>query len=309
MLKPFANRTSPECGIEFSDASPGALHRSLPLKWRGHPLNSRHRTRTVEKASVLALRPKSPKSDSDKKAERDAAQQDVFMREVDEALRQDQMQDVFKRYGLPIVGVVAAALLGLGGYLWWQHDQKQSAEKYGEELVMALDHLEAGNLATADKQLAPIAEDGDGASAISAKLARAGIALQQKRREEAIAIYSEVAADEDAPQPFRDLATIREVAAGFDKMKPQDVVDRLKPLAAPGNPWFGPAGELLGMAYLKQGKDELAGPLFAKIARDEESPDSLRARTRQLAGLLGVDAIDDPEEAAGEAPGAAAPPQ
>ena len=37
--------------------------------------------------------------------------------------------------------------------------------------------------------------------------------------------------DSDAPQPFRDLATIREIAAGFDKMKPQEVVDRLKPLS------------------------------------------------------------------------------
>lgn len=257
----------------------------------------------------MALRPKPPKSESDKKAERDAAQQDVFLREVDEALRQDQMANMFKRYGLPVLGVVVAALLGLGGYLWWQHSQKQSAEKHGEELVMALDQLEAGNLTTADKQLAPLAEDGTGASATAAKLARAGIALQQKRRDEAIRIFAEVAADEDAPQPFRDLATIREVATGFDKMKPQEVVDRLKPLAVPGNPWFGPAGELLGMAYLKQGKEDLAGPLFAKIARDEDSPDSLRARTRQLAGLLGVDAIDDPEAAAGETPEAAAPSQ
>ena len=76
-------------------------------------------------------------------------------------------------------------------------------------------------------------------------------------------------------------------------MKPEDVVVRLKPLAVPGNPWFGSAGELLGMAYLKQGHKDLAGPLFATIARDKDTPDSLRARIRQMAGLLGFDAIDD----------------
>jgi len=248
----------------------------------------------------LALRPQSSKSDSDKKAQREAAQQDVFMREVDDALRQDEMRGLFRRYGLPLLGAAAVALLGLGGYLWWDHSREQAAEERGEKLVMALDQLEAGHLDTADKQLAPIA-DGGGASEIAAKLARAGIAMSQNRPAEAIRLYSQVAADEDAPQPFRDLATIREVAAGFDTMDPQKVVDRLKPLAIPGNPWFGPAGELLGVAYLKQGKDELAGPLFAKIARDENTPDSLRARTRQLAGLLGVDAIDDPKEVAGEA--------
>jgi hypothetical protein len=47
------------------------------------------------------------------------------------------------------------------------------------------------------------------------------------------------------------------------------------------------------MAYMKQGKRELAGPLFAAIAKDEEVPQSLRSRTRQLAGLLGYDAVTD----------------
>jgi hypothetical protein len=78
------------------------------------------------------------------------------------------------------------------------------------------------------------------------------------------------------------------------------VVDRLKPLAVPGNPWFGSAGELVGMAYLRQGKNDLAGPLFAAIAKDESVPASLRSRTRQLAGLLGYDAVVDVDAALAE---------
>ena len=76
-------------------------------------------------------------------------------------------------------------------------------------------------------------------------------------------------------------------------MAPDAVVARLKPLAVPGNPWFGSAGELVGMAYLKQGNTALAGPLFGAIARDTKTPDTLRARARQEAGLLGYDTIDD----------------
>ena len=76
-------------------------------------------------------------------------------------------------------------------------------------------------------------------------------------------------------------------------MKPEDVIARLKPLAEPGDPWFGSAGELVGAAYLKQGKADLAGPLFASIAKDKDVPETLRSRARQMAGLLGVDAITD----------------
>ena len=85
-----------------------------------------------------------------------------------------------------------------------------------------------------------------------------------------------------------------------EKMKPADIVTRLKPLAVPGSPFFGSAGELLGAAYLDQGRRDLAGPLFAEIAKDKNVPESLRSRSRQLAGLMGVDAIQDVDKTLGE---------
>jgi len=60
---------------------------------------------------------------------------------------------------------------------------------------------------------------------------------------------------------------------------------------------------------MKQNRNDLAGPLFAAISRDKTVPDSLRRRARQMAGLLGVDAVDDVNAAAaGLTGGAVAPP-
>jgi hypothetical protein len=109
-----------------------------------------------------------------------------------------------------------------------------------------------------------------------------------------------LADDNDAPQEFRNLAAIRGVAASFDTMKPEDVIARLKPLAKPGNPWFGSAGELVAAAYIKQGKKDLAGSLFAAIAKDEDVPKSLRSRARQMAGQLGYDAVTDVDQVLAE---------
>jgi len=247
----------------------------------------------LPKASDLALSPQKPDSKSDKQKERDEAQQDAFMREVDEALREAEMLGFFSRYGKPLIAVVVLGLAGFGGYLWWQDSQKHAAEKRGEDFVLALDDLDAKKFKDADGKLNPLASEKDAASAAAAKLLRADIALEEKRTKDAVRIYTEVASDTKAPQPYRDLATVRAVAADFDAMKPQEVIDRLKPLAVPGNPWFGVAGEMVGIAYLKQDKKDLAGPLFAKIAKDKDMPETLRARTRQLAGALGVDALDD----------------
>jgi hypothetical protein len=39
------------------------------------------------------------------------------------------------------------------------------------------------------------------------------------------------------------------------------------------------------------GKDNLAGPIFAQIAKQEGLPQTLRSRAQQMAGALGIDTV------------------
>jgi hypothetical protein len=247
----------------------------------------------------VALPPDSEEDRARQLAERRAAEQEVLLREVDEAMRQDQLGSVAKRYGWAIGGALFLVLASFGGYLIWSDRSENQLDERSDKLITTLDKLEAGQIEQAEDDLAELA-DGSTATAISAKLARAGVALRDNRQQEALALLDEIAKDDDAPQPYRDLATLRSVAVRFEQLPPQQVIDRLKPLATPGNPWFGSAGELVAMAYLKQGKQNLAGPLFAAIAKDEDVPVSLRSRTRQMAGLLGYDAVVDVDETLAE---------
>jgi hypothetical protein len=251
----------------------------------------------------LALRP----NKSLTRADPGQAQQDVFVREVDDALREDQLKEALQRHGRIAVVALGAALLALGGFLWWREHQQAAAGEAGEKLTVALDQVEAGRLAPAATALVPLAKDGPDGARAAAQLLQAGIALEQGRRADAARIYAAVAGDGDTPKPYRDLATLRAVATEFDSLPPATVIARRKPLAAPGNPWFGRAGELVGAAYLKQGRGDLAGPLFAAIAKDPGVPDTLRGRARQLAGMLGVDAIVDVDRALADSPVAGAP--
>lgn len=215
------------------------------------------------------------------------------MREVDEAVRRDDLEGFFARYGKPLLALLVVALIAFGAWLYWDHQQKRKHEEHAEAYVQALDSVRAGNLEDARTKFEALATEGSDGSATAARLMLAGIALEQNRTADALKLYGEVSANEKAPQPLRDLATIRGVAANFDAMKPQDVVDRLKPYAAPGGAWFGVAGELVGMAYLKMNKPDQAGPLFVAIAKDETLEPSLRSRARQMAGVVGADPLDD----------------
>jgi hypothetical protein len=258
----------------------------------------------------VALTPTSDPSSEDKLAVRRAAEQDVLLREVDEAVRQDEASEFFRRYGKALIALVILALAAFAAWLWWKDHNEAQKEKASEEYVQALDQIDAGNAVKAGAALDPIAEKGTPAAAASARLLQAGLMVVKGDTARATTALFKLADDKDAPQELRELAAIKGVSAGFDTMKPEAVIARMKPLAKPGNPWFGSAGELLAAAYLKQGKKDLAGPLFAAIAKDEDAPQSLRSRARQMAGQLGYDAVTDVDQILAEqrnaAPGAPA---
>ena len=213
-----------------------------------------------------------------------------FVREVDENLRRDQMAERAKRYGGVVIGAVLLFLLAVAGTLYWQDRQRKQAEAGTEQLTGALQDIGANQTATAPATLDTLRQsDAEGVKAI-AGLTRAALALQQGNRKLASTIYAEVAADTDLAKPYRDLALVRGTALDFDTLKPDDVIARLQPLAVAGEPFFGSAGEMIGMALLAKGQRPAAAQLFAKIAADDGVPDSLRARAVQVAGTLGIDA-------------------
>ncbi len=213
-----------------------------------------------------------------------------FVREVDENLRRDQMAERAKRYGGVVAVAVVLFLIAVAGYLYWQHRQRLEAEAGTEQLAGALQDIGSNKMATAPAQLDALRQaDVEGVKA-TAGLTRASLALQQGNRKLASTIYAEIAADTSLSQAFRDVALVRGTALDYDSLKPDDVITRLQPIAEPGQPFFGSAGEMVGMALIAKGQKSAAAQLFAKIAADKGVPESLRSRAVQVAGSLGLDA-------------------
>ena len=222
---------------------------------------------------------------------------DAFLREVDDELRRDQMMGFWSRWGVWVAVAIVAALLAFAGYLYWQHRQEVVAGERGEKLQSAYNALGQNQPQTAATPLADLAGSGSEGYATLAKFTQADILLQKPDLKEAAAKFAAVANDKSVAQPFRDLALVRQTSAEYDTLKPQVVVERLRPLAVAGNPWFGSAGELVAVAYIRMNRSDLAGEMFGKIARDETVPESIRQRAVQMAGAVGVDAVAQPKTA------------
>jgi len=222
---------------------------------------------------------------------------ETFVREVDENLRRDQLRDtVRKNVGWIIVAVVLF-LAAAGGFIYWRdYRAKQNAADV-DQLAQVFTGLSKGNVEGAAVKLDALSKGTSKGVRASASLGRAAVALQQGDPKLAIEKFRAIAADSGLPQSFRDLALVRQTALEFDTLKPEEVIARMAPLTKSGEPWFGSAGEMTAMAYVKQGKTADAGKLFAAIARDDKVPDSIRSRTGQMASSLGFNTDVTPRPA------------
>lgn len=241
----------------------------------------------------MALKPTGSNKTPSVTVEDTTPEDEILMREIDDAVRQDDATQFFQKYGVMLGSALALVLTAFGGYLVWDNYREGGMEAQSETLVKALDQSEAGDFAAIDETVADLTtSDNDGART-SARFMQAAAALQQDDTAKAVELYGAIASDENAPSALRDLARVREVATNFDDREPADIIAKLKDLAVPGNAFFGSAGELTAIAHLEAGNRDAAGALFGQIAKDEEQPETLRSRARQMAGLLGVDAVED----------------
>lgn len=221
---------------------------------------------------------------------------EAFMREVDEELRKDQALHVWRRYGRWIIVAVVIGLIAFASFLYWQSHSDGRRGEEGEKFKAAFKALSENKVQETEAPLKELAASSSEGFSAMARFTQADVLLQKNDLKGAAGVLGGIAGDSGLPQEFRDLALIRQTSAEYDSLKPEQVVERLKGLAVKGNSWFGSAGELVAIAYLRQGKRGDAGKLYGEIAKDESVPRSIRQRAVQMAGVLGVDAIVDQGE-------------
>ena len=216
---------------------------------------------------------------------------EAFFREVDEEVRREQTAKLARRYGVIVVVVIVLALAAFGGTLWWRAHQAAVAGERGDQFMAAMGSLSNGKDDDARKQLAALVGTDAKGYAPLARMLQADMLIRERKDKAGADAFLKLSQDGAVPQPLRDVALVRATVLQFDTLPPQQVVDRMKPLAQTGNPWFGSAGEMTGLAYLKLNQPQKAGAMFVAMTKDKSVPASLRSRVAQLAADLGYEAV------------------
>jgi hypothetical protein len=211
---------------------------------------------------------------------------DSFIREVDEELRSDRVQDFWNKYGKLLIGAAVAIIVVTGGYRFYEYYTGQKAAAAGDAFMEAVNLSEDGKRDEAIAALEKL-ELGDNKAYQTLALLRGASELAEADDVEgAVKKFDAVANDSAADENLRAIARIRAAMLLVDTGTVADVESRVSPLSAPGAPYRASAREALGLAYYKAGDLENAFKQFNSLVEDTETPAGLAQRTRIILDVI-----------------------
>jgi len=107
---------------------------------------------------------------------------DIF-REVDEEVRQDQAKDIWKRYGVYILGLAILIVVSVGGFKAWEYYSLQQLEKAGADYLKSVALIDSGEDKQALEAFQALSQKGSSGFYLLSKFQEAGL-LAKTRSEE-----------------------------------------------------------------------------------------------------------------------------
>ncbi len=208
-----------------------------------------------------------------------------LLREIDEDLRRERLYQALRKYGPHLVVAVAVVLAVTAGYTYWQRQDTQSR---------MLETAQLSQLSGAVQQN-PTQETALALTVFAEQQARPGIGALAQLEEAAVrtelgddatadAILTEIAADEEIPQPLRAYARMVAAYRGLDTGKaPAEIIAQVAGFDTPDNPWRFAAREITALAHLAAGENTAAITVFTALAEDPDAPPTLQARAEAMA--------------------------
>ena len=209
---------------------------------------------------------------------------DIFQ-EVDEEVRRERLEQLWKRYGNYIIAVAIVILAGVGawrGYTYWE-ERKAAESGAAYEAASAL--ADEGKHKEAEEAFAKLATGGTTGYRSLARF-REAAQLGLSDAKAAVAAYDALASDASLGRSMQDLATVRAALLLVDTAPYQELRGRIEPLTAPNRPFRHSARELLAFSAWRAGDSAAARQWIDAVLTDPTTPSSIRNRVDVLAALI-----------------------
>jgi hypothetical protein len=207
---------------------------------------------------------------------------DAFIREVDEDLRQKQLNNLWKKFGKFIIGAAVGIVLIVAGRAIYTNVVESKYSEQASNFSAALKQDEGSILSALDTV---VTSDVVGYK-IVATFKQAELAIAAGDNAKAISVLDTFIASADVPQIYKDMASIQASMLDLDTATTDQIRARLA-LVLNGDSGFAHLGEeLIALSELKSGNVDAAKERFKTLTENVEVPNSVKTRAGQYLSVI-----------------------
>lgn len=212
---------------------------------------------------------------------------DIFQ-EVNEDMRRERAQKLWAKYSNYIIGAAAAVVIGVSGFVAYQHYQQQQNEATGTRFQDAIALAQGAKTTEAASALSALVKDGTPGYQTLARFRLAAETATDKV-DDGIKAYDVLAADNSVGPLLQGLAKIRAGYLMVDTASYADIAAKIELLTAAGEPWRHSAREILGLSAWKAKDLANASKWYQAVITDKDVPADLRQRADLMLQLIASD--------------------
>ncbi|MGB0631225.1 MAG: tetratricopeptide repeat protein [Alphaproteobacteria bacterium] len=214
---------------------------------------------------------------------------DIF-REVDEELKQERYEKLWRQYRWYIIGAAVVLVAAVAGWQSWNAYQTAQRHAEGQRFAAAAALLLEGKSAEASNAFSSLAQEASSGYGFLSRFYQASIAANAGNALQAIEIYDRIADDSSAPGSMRGLATVLASlqALKVSSISADTIHNKIQPMSNAGQPHRHVALEILALTAQREGDIEAARTNYRAIVDDPAAATGIRTRAAQMLNILGA---------------------
>ena len=213
-------------------------------------------------------------------------EEDALLREVVEDVKNEQLQQIWNKYGLAIIVSVALILTAAISFESLKNWHTKKQQELSNSYSIALSLQNQGRLDESLEVYSVLTERTSGIYSSLARIQVANIYLTQNKAEDAEKVLYAIVNDNSVLPQMRNIAAIKLASYKLDNNTPADEIKSLLTPIVENDENSNIAREMLAMLYIREKDITQAKNEYKKIADSSDVSDELRNRALDMLNLL-----------------------
>lgn len=207
---------------------------------------------------------------------------DELIHDVEEQMKWERIEGLLKTYGAYVAAGILAVILGVAGYVYWNHSQLKHQEALSEQYTGALALLGKEQNAEALEKLKVLSSDSSSYGMLARFISASTLVDKLETRPQAVAIYRDMIQNKNIDRRYRNLAIIFLVQAEIDTGDSKELAKLLQEANIGTNMWPDTTAELTALVAIKNGEIEQAKSILQELKDSKQASQGVRLRAMAL---------------------------